>query len=135
MKLLLPFSLVILCCVSCRTETAESHYVSLSVDYSHLTDEYVQRIESADSSAEVAQALNAYTEKVGKILPQLVALTRDHPELIQHESGVLRDAQSRVGEVSGKLGTSFLKIAKFMDDPEVESAQWYLMEVMQVVES
>lgn len=135
MRSFLLLSFVIICCVSCRTESPQSQFASLSVDYSHVTDEYVQRIDEADSSIEVAQALNAYSGKIEKILPELVELSSGHPEFIQGGSGLVWDAQLRMGDVSVKLGKSFLKISNYMDDPEVESAQRYLMEVMQILGS
>lgn len=93
-------------------------------------------MEKADSAASVAAALNAYTDAMEKLIPEMKAVNEKHPELktMGKEGGEIpaeyKEVVDRMTKAGEKMGTSMMKLGQFYADEAVQAAQKRFTEVM-----
>ena len=110
-----------------------SDVITLNQEYIAMTESYVTDIDKAETSEQVASAMNRYADNLEKIWPQLVALSEKYPELkdINNQPEELKVTQKEAELMGQKLSETFRKVMPFMEDAEVQKAQERIAAIMQ----
>ncbi len=114
-------------CGSDGSSSAES----IIKDQVSVTEAYINGLSSADSSPEVVEAIEDYTEGMKKLIPKLKEFQNKYPEYQQGEipEGVESDIK-RLEEISAKIPEAMMKITSYMMDGKVQSAMQEMGEEM-----
>jgi len=88
-------------------------------------EEYTAALDKAASAQDVAKATNQFADKMEKLTPAMEKLTEKYPELKdpQNPPEALKEVLARMEEAGKKMMGSMMKIAPYMNDPEVQKAQ------------
>ncbi|HSW00289.1 MAG TPA: hypothetical protein VLI39_08965 [Sedimentisphaerales bacterium] len=88
-------------------------------------EEYTAALDKAGSAQDVAKATNQFADKMEKLAPTMQKLTEKYPELKNDQNlpEPLKKVQSKMEEAGTKMMGSMMKIAPYMNDPEVQKAQ------------
>jgi hypothetical protein len=80
----------------------------------------------------MADAIDAYAEKMEEIAPQMKAVIGKYPELKDNAKvpEELKALQERSAAMAEKIPASFMKAMKYVMDPEVQEAQKRLQQAM-----
>lgn len=99
-------------------EQASNQWVSAMEDYTAAMDK-------AGSAPDVAKAINQLADKMEKLAPTMQKFAEKYPELKDNQNvpEPLKKVQSRMEEAGQKMVGSMMKIAPYMNDPEVQKAQ------------
>jgi len=93
-------------------------------DYADAMEDYIGRMEKADSAEAVAKAMQGYTEKVIALTPRLQEMNRNFPELATDKDAPeeLETVSRRLAELGTKLQPAIMKTMPYMMDPQVQQA-------------
>jgi len=93
-------------------------------DYADAMEDYIGRMEKADSAEAVAKAMQDYTEKVIDLTPRLQEMNRNFPELATDKDAPeeLKTVSRRLAELGTKLQPAIMKTMPYMMDPQVQQA-------------
>jgi len=93
-------------------------------DYADAMEDYIGRMEKADSAEAVAKAMQGYTEKVIDLTPRLQEMNRNFPELATDKDAPeeLETVSRRLAELGTKLQPAIMKTMPYMMDPQVQQA-------------
>ena len=96
-----------------------------SNQWAGIIEEYAAALDKAGSAQDVAKATNQFADKMEKLAPAMQKLTEKYPELKndQNTPEPLKKIQTRMEEAGKKMMGSMMKIAPYMNDPEVQKAQ------------
>lgn len=131
----LPLGLVllaILAMVGCGGSGDYDEVVAVNTKFIDAMETYLEDIEKADSASVMADAIDAYAEKMEEIAPQMKAVVAKYPELKDNAKvpEELKALQERSAAMAEKIPGSFMKAMKYMMDPEVQGAQKRLQQAM-----
>ena len=86
---------------------------------------YTAALDKASNAQDVAKATNQFADKMEKLAPTMQKLEAKYPELkkSQNVPEPLQKVKSRMEEAGQKMMGSMMKIAPYMNDPEVQKAQ------------
>ncbi len=133
-KLLLVglLSVFILGLVSCGGGDAKS----VLRDYINSMKSFGEDMNSADNAAEVAKALNDYSDNMESLIPKMKALSDKYPELKKMGSNSklpeeFKEFETEMQEVATKMMGAFMKMSKYAADPKVAEANKRFMKTMQ----
>jgi len=101
-------------------------------EYVEIVEGYIADLDKADDSENVVKAMNDFTDDLEVLWPKMRELADKYPELENEENlpEELKESQDRAEEVGAKMATSFMKIMKYMGDPDVRAAQERMGKVM-----
>lgn len=104
----------------------------INEEYVGIVEGYIADLDKADDADEVVKAMNSFTDDLEVLWPKMRELADKYPELENEEDlpEELKESQDRAEEVGAKMATSFMKIMKYMDNPDVMAAQERMGKVM-----
>jgi len=104
----------------------------LNAEFVKMTEAYVADLDKAQSAKDVAKAIDKYADQMQKIAPQMQRVSEKYPELKDNDKlpEELKESPAVAEEVAKKMVGTFMKIAPYMQDPEVQKAQKRLAEAM-----
>ncbi len=93
-------------------------------DYADVMETYAARMEKADSSDAVVQAMNEYTQQLQILAPRLQAMHQQFPELASGRTypEELEKVSRRMAELGPKVQSAMMKTVSYMMDPQVQQA-------------
>jgi hypothetical protein len=96
-----------------------------SNQWASATETFASSLDKAANAQDVAKATNQFADQMEKLMPTMQKLTEKYPELknSQNLPEPLKKVQTRVEEANKKMMGSMMKIAPYMNDPEVQKAQ------------
>ncbi len=97
----------------------------INEEYVEIVENYISALDKADDSESVVKAMNNFTDELEVLWPKMRELAEKYPELENQENlpEELKKSQKRAEEVGAKMAGSFMKLMKYMDDPDVMAAQ------------
>lgn len=99
-----------------------------------VTENLITAMEKADSGAAVAGALNAYTDAMEKLAPEMKAVMEKHPELKNMKDDNVPDeykeVMGRMNKAGERMMAAMMKMGQYIQDEAVMKAQQRLTEVM-----
>ena len=98
--------------------------IEVNKDFIKITEEYTQDLEKAVSAKGVAKAMDNYTEKFAKLAPKMKEINEKYPDIKEDKDvpSEFREMEEKVQQAGVKLAGSFMKILKYMTDPDVIEA-------------
>jgi predicted nucleic acid-binding Zn-ribbon protein len=118
----------VLCLAGDKYEEARQ----LFEEYVPALETYLDAVEKAESAPVCARAINTLADQAEELAPKLRELNRRYPEL-QHEQTVpprYGELEKKADALRQRFGLSFLRIARFMEDPAVAKANDRLITVI-----
>lgn len=120
-------TIAVFACVSVSSTLAADYSDAIKVHEKFITamENYVQEMETVQSSSGVVSALNSYTDRIEKIAPQMKAMMEKYPEL-QNSDKVpepFKPLSVRAEKVAEKMGMAMMKAMPHMRDSAVQVAQ------------
>ena len=128
----------LLCCVllvftfACGGKYSDA--VEVQEDFIALAGDFVDAMDSADSSDKVAAAMNNYADGLEDLMPRLREISEKYPELKNPDQVPEKLAQTAEEHqaVMQKVGSSFMKAMPYMGNPDVQQAQERIVLAMQM---
>lgn len=104
----------------------------INEEYIEMVESYIAALDKADDKDDVVKAMNNFTDDLEDIWPRMQELREKYPELEGNEPPPeeLKASMEEAEKVGAKIGTSFMKVMQYMDDPEVQAAQQRMGQVM-----
>lgn len=89
----------------------------------------------AETAADVAKALESYTDAMEKLIPEMKAVNEQHPELKNLGKGgevpaEYKEIMERIEKAGQSMGAAMMKMGQFYQDEAVQKAQKRFTEVM-----
>ncbi|KAB2890726.1 MAG: hypothetical protein F9K32_07525 [Desulfobulbaceae bacterium] len=125
--------LVLLFAAVCQAGDKYEEASELFAEYVPALENYLDAVEKAQSAGAFAVAINAFADEMAELAPKMRELNRKYPEL-QNEQSVppkYAELEQKADALGERFGQSFIRIAPFMEDPEVEKANERLMMIME----
>ncbi|MDM8535188.1 hypothetical protein QUF70_00370 [Desulfobacterales bacterium HSG17] len=107
--------------------------IEINKDFIKIAEEYTQELEKAESGKAVAKAMDNYSAKFAKLAPKMKKIKEKYPD-IKNDKDVpaeFREMEEKAQQAGIKLAGSFMKIMKYMTDPDVLEAQKKMAQSMQ----
>lgn len=106
--------------------------VEINTKFVDAMGSYVEDIDKADSASDVADAIDAYAQKVEELAPQMKAIAAKHPEWkdMGKVPEELKPIQEKVKQMASQIPSTFMKTMKYMTDDQVRDAHKRLQESM-----
>jgi uncharacterized coiled-coil DUF342 family protein len=97
-----------------------------------VMEKFVSSVEKATSGKEIADAINAYSDDMKKLIPQMNELAKKYPEMKGDEPPAeIKDLVSKMQETSKKFAGALVKVSmKYSRDPEVRKSMRNIGEIM-----
>jgi hypothetical protein len=100
-----------------------------------VTEELVGAMEKAENAPAVAAALNTYTDRMEKLIPEMKALYEKHPELKEMKNNdkmpaEYKDVEERLNKAGERMFGAMMKMGQYAQDEAVLKAQQRMAEVM-----
>ena len=93
-------------------------------DYADAMEDYVGRMETADSAEAVITAMKEYTQKIKVLTPRLQETYKQFPELASGKKfpEELEKVSRRMEKMGDRVQAAMMKSMQYMMDPEVQKA-------------
>ena len=93
-------------------------------EYADAMEDYIGRMEKADSADAVVNAMQDFTENMNTLIPRLQEMNQKFPELASDRNAPkeLETVSRRMGELSPKLQSAMMTAMPYMMDPQVQQA-------------
>ncbi len=97
-----------------------------------VVDNFVSKMDKADSGPKVAAAINSFADEMEKMKPKMDELEKKYPELkdMSDPPAELAPVMKKSEEIWQRLGPAMGKIMQYSGDPEVKKAQARLEKIM-----
>ncbi len=107
--------------------------IEVNKDFIKITESYIQDLEDSNSSKDIVKAMENYSEQFKKLAPEMQKIKDKYPDMMTNSKipEELKEMNKKAQQVGTKLAGSFMKIMKYMTDPEVVEAQKNMAEAMQ----
>nr|WP_319397081.1 hypothetical protein [uncultured Desulfobacter sp.] len=91
--------------------------------HADVTEQFVNKLEAAHSAQDVAEAVDAYTAGMQKLVPLIQGLGEKYPGYRDGKApkGLEKEAE-RLEELSVRMPAAMMKTASYMMDPAVQKA-------------
>ena len=101
-------------------------------EYVQLIEDYISDLNKATSAKEAAKAINAFSDGMEKVLPEMKKVAQKYPELKNNATppDELKESQMKAEETGKKMVGAMMKLMPYMRDPEVQKAQKRLSTIM-----
>jgi len=125
---LLPLFFAFVCQAGDKYQEAREVYE----EYVPALEHYLEAVDKVQKPHELAVAINEFADSMEKLAPKMKNLAEKYPDLQTEESTPpeYADLEKKSNALGERFAQSFMRIAPFMEDPEVEKANERLMEVM-----
>ena len=126
-------SLLMVAVVACGGKYGDA--VEVNEDFLDAMGDYLNGLEKADSSGKVADAMNAFADRMMVIGPEMKKISEKYPELKDenNQPEEFKELRKKSDEMEKKFAGSFMKTMQYMKDPEVRKAQQHLAEAMKTL--
>ena len=106
--------------------------VKVHKKFADATENYIGKLEKADSSQDVADAINEFAADIEDIAPEMKKIAEKYPELKNPDTvpDELKETKTRMDAVGMKMAQQMMKTAKYMRDAEVRKAQMRLQKAL-----
>ncbi|MCP3876275.1 MAG: hypothetical protein GY699_24420 [Desulfobacteraceae bacterium] len=107
--------------------------VEINNEFIKVTQGYMDGLNKAESGKDVAKAMNKYADEFKKLAPKMKEIQKKYPDLMTAKDlpEKVTKSQAQSTQIGMDLAGSFMKVMKYMTDPEVVSAQQRMGEAMQ----
>jgi hypothetical protein len=97
-----------------------------------VMEKFVSSVEKATSGKEIADAINAYSDDMEKLIPQMNELAKKYPEMKGEEPPAeVKDLVNKMQETSKKFAGALVKVSmKYSRDPDVRKSMTNIGEIM-----
>jgi len=104
----------------------------VNAEFVSMLEDYVAELEKADSAKDVAAAMNSYADQLEGIMPEMKKLQEKYPELKDQDNipAELEESMESAMAAGMNMAGTFMKIAPYMEDPEVQKAQERIGRIM-----
>jgi len=129
------FTVVLLLAALCQAGDKYEEAREVFEEYVPALENYLKAVETAESAGAFATAINSFADEMEKLAPKMRELNRKYPELENEQSAPPKYAEleQKADSLGQRFGQSFMRIAPFMEDPEVEKANERLMTIMESI--
>lgn len=112
-----------------------SDAVKVNEDFLDAMTDYLNELDKADSSGKVADAMNAFADRMAVIGPEMKKISEKYPELKDenNQPEAFKKLRKKADDMQKKFAGSFMKTMQYMKDPEVRKAQQHLGEAMKTL--
>lgn len=109
-----------------------SDAVAVNNSFVDAMESYFKDLETADSSAAVATAVDAFAASIEKIAPRMKEMAEKYPELKDHNNQPeeFKAVRARADDLGKKMAGSMMKSMQYMNDAKVRDAQLRLQKAM-----
>ena len=109
-----------------------SDAVEINTKFVDAMESYIGDIGKAENADDVADAIEAYSQKIEELAPQMKAIAAKHPEWKDMEQvpEELKPIQEKAKQIASKIPNTFMKTMKYMADDQVRDAHKRLQESM-----
>ena len=123
---------VLLVLFGCSSGQDYSDAVEINTKFVDAMESYLDDINNAEDGAGVADAMDAFGQKIEDLAPEMKAIAEKHPEWkdMGKVPEELKPVQEKVKQMASKIPTTFIKTMKYMNDPQVREAQTRLQASM-----
>ncbi|MCK5165216.1 MAG: hypothetical protein KAQ72_15935 [Desulfobacula sp.] len=107
--------------------------VKVNDEYISVLQDYIDRLNKAQTGKDVAKAMNKYTDAFKKLAPKMKKINEKYPELMNAKDlpEKVKQSQAKATQIGLDFASSFMKTMKYITDPGVAQAQKRMGEVMQ----
>jgi hypothetical protein len=123
---------VLIALVGCSGGKDYSEVVEINTKYVDAMESYINDVENAENAGDVANAVEAYAQKMEDLAPQLKAIAMKHPEW--NDTGKvpeeLKPIQEKAQQMASQLPKTFMKTMQYITDAQVREAHKRLQESM-----
>lgn len=122
----------LLALLGCSKGQDYSEAVEINTKFVDAMGSYIEDIDKADGAADVADAIDAYAQKIEELAPQIKAIAEKHPEWkdMGKVPDELKPIQEKAKQMAAKIPNTFMKTMKYMSDTQVRDAHKRLQESM-----
>ena len=122
----------LLALLGCSGGQDYSDAVDINTKFVDAMESYVGDIDKAENADDVADAVEAYAQKMEELAPQLKAIAAKHPEWkdMGKVPEELKPIQEKAKQIASQIPNTFMKTMKYMTDPQVRDAHKRLQESM-----
>ncbi len=124
------FFLIILSLSACGTDEY-SDARKLFQDRTKIMEDFIDAIEKAESPQEMVPVIDAYTDQMEELIPEILYIKGKYPELAKKDSipkSVKKD-YDMMRETGNKMENLILgKVLKYQNDPDIAAAMQALAE-------
>lgn len=109
-----------------------SEAVDINTKFVDAMGSYIDDIDKAENASDVADAIDAYAQRVEELAPQMKAIAAKHPEWkdMSKVPEELKPVQEKVKQMASRIPNTFMKTMKYMTDAQVREAHKRLQESM-----
>jgi hypothetical protein len=132
-KMLLVMALgSLLALLGCSSGQDYSEAVEINTKFIDAMESYIADIDKAENADDVADAIEAYAQKVEELAPQMKAIAAEHPEWkdMGKVPEELKPIQEKAKQIASQIPNTFMKTMKYMTDAQVRDAHKRLQESM-----
>lgn len=110
--------------------------VEVNDKYISVTQNYIDSLNKAETGKEIAKAMDKYADEFKKLGPKMKEINEKYPELMNAKDlpEKLKESQAKAKQMGMDLAASFMKIMKYLNDPQVLEAQQRMGDAMQSVQ-
>lgn len=122
----------LLALLGCSSGPDYSEAVDINTQFVDAMESYISNIDKAENADDVADAIDAYTQKMEELAPQMKALAAKHPEWkdLGKVPEELKPIQEKAKQVASQIPNTFMKTMQYMGDSQVRDAHKRLQESM-----
>jgi uncharacterized lipoprotein NlpE involved in copper resistance len=123
---------VLIALIGCSGGQDYSEVVEINTKYVDAMESYINDVENAENAGDVANAVEAYAQKMEDLAPQLKAIAAKHPEWNDTEKvpEELKPIQEKAQQMASQLPKTFMKTMQYITDAQVREAHKRLQESM-----
>ena len=123
---------VLFALLGCSGGQDYSEAVDINTKFVDAMESYIDDINKAENADDVADAVDAYAQKMEELAPQMKAIAAKHPEWkdMGKVPEELKPIQEKAKEIASKIPNTFMKTMKYINDTKVREAHKRLQESM-----
>lgn len=132
-KMLLVMALgSLLAMLGCGDGQDYSDAVEINTKFVDAMESYIADIDKAEDADDVADAIEAYAQKVEELAPQMKEIAAKYPEWkdMGKVPEELKPIQEKAKQMASQIPNTFMKTMKYMTDAQVRDAHKRLQESM-----
>jgi K+/H+ antiporter YhaU regulatory subunit KhtT len=116
----------------CSSGQDYSDAVEINNKFVDAMGSYIEDIDKAESASDVADAIDAYAQKIDDLAPQMKSIASQHPEWkdMGKVPEELKPIQEKAKQMASQIPNTFMKTMKYMTDTQVREAHKRLQESM-----
>lgn len=122
----------LLALLGCSSGPDYSEAVDINTQFVDAMESYISNIDKAENADDVADAIDAYAQKMEELAPQMKAIAAKHPEWkdLGKVPEELKPIQEKAKQVASQIPNTFMKTMQYMGDSQVRDAHKRLQESM-----